>query len=144
MVLALSLADTRFRSGCGNSFGDTVDALHYDLTILALPFAWLGWEAYTHEAEFQELTLLFAWCLLAWATLGPPWVLSWAPNFPFRLAVLAALLLLAVYRAAEALVGFISLMILFLPGPKCSLGTPRINKCSRDIFIYPQIIFYAE
>ncbi len=81
----------------------TPHAFDYDLTILALPFAWLGWEAYTHEAEFQELTLLFAWCLLAWATLGPPWVLSWAPNFPFRLAVLAALLLLAVYRAARPL-----------------------------------------
>lgn len=76
-------------------------AFDYDLTILALPFAWLGWEAYAHDSKFQEVFLWLAWALLAWATLGPSWVLSWAINFPFRLVVLVAMLLLIVYRAAR-------------------------------------------
>ncbi len=74
----------------------TPHAFDYDLTILALPFAWLGWTAYAHDLEFQELFLLLTWAILAWVTLGPPWVLSWAGNFPFRLVVLVALLPLAV------------------------------------------------
>jgi alpha-1,2-mannosyltransferase len=75
-------------------------AFDYDLTILALPFAWLGWDAYTHELKFQETLLLLVCSLLAWTTLGPSWVLSWAYNFPFKLVVLLALLFLAVYRVS--------------------------------------------
>lgn len=80
-------------------------AFDYDLAILALPFAWLGWEAYTQESKFQEVFLLLAWCLLAWATLRPPWMPPYALNFPFRLVVLVALLILAVYRVARPLSG---------------------------------------
>jgi len=35
-------------------------AFDYDLAILALPFAWLGWEAYAHESKFQEVLLFYA------------------------------------------------------------------------------------
>jgi hypothetical protein len=79
-------------------------AFDYDLTILALPFAWLGWEAYSQESKFQEVLLLLAWTLLAWALLKPPWMDSWAADLPLRLVVVVALLLLGVYRAARPLV----------------------------------------
>ncbi len=39
----------------------TPHAFDYDLTILALPFAWLGWQAQTQDLKFQEIFLLFAW-----------------------------------------------------------------------------------
>ena len=76
-------------------------AFDYDLAILALPFAWLGWEAYSHDSKFQEIFLLLAWCLLGWATLRAPWMPLAALNFPLRLMVLAALLLLGLYQAAR-------------------------------------------
>lgn len=76
-------------------------AFDYDLTILALAFAWLGWQAHTHDSKFQETLLLLTCSLLAWATLGPSWILSWASPFPFKPAVLAVLLSLAAYRAAN-------------------------------------------
>ncbi len=76
-------------------------AFDYDLAILALPFAWLGWEAYSHDSKFQEIFLLLAWCLLGWATLRAPWMPLAALNFPLRLTVLAALLLLGLYQAAR-------------------------------------------
>ena len=82
----------------------TPHAFDYDLTILALPFAWLGWEAYTKGSKFQEVFLLIAWTLLAWALLRPPWMDSWAADLPFRLVVVVALLLLGLYRAVRPLV----------------------------------------
>ncbi len=78
-------------------------AFDYDLAILALPFIWLGWEAYTHGSKFQEAFLLLVWAFLAWSTLGPHWILSWAMNFPFKVTALVAIVLLAVYRAARPL-----------------------------------------
>jgi hypothetical protein len=79
-------------------------AFDYDLTILALPFAWLGWEAYAQDSKFQEVFLLLAWTLLAWALLGPHWMDSWTADLPLRLVVVVALLFLGVYRAARPLV----------------------------------------
>jgi len=79
----------------------TPHAFDYDLAILALPFAWLGWEAYSHDSKIQEVFLLLAWCLLAWATLRPPWMSLYVLNFPFRLMVVVALLLLGLYQAAR-------------------------------------------
>ena len=79
-------------------------AFDYDLTILAIPFAWLGWEAYAQESKFQEVFILLAWTLLAWALLPPPWMVSRASNLPLRLVVVVALLLLGVYRAVWPLV----------------------------------------
>lgn len=75
-------------------------AVDYDLTILALPFAWLGWEAYSQDRKWQEVFLLLVWAMLALTLLGPPWVLAGVMHFPFRVAALMAMLLLAVYRAA--------------------------------------------
>jgi hypothetical protein len=79
-------------------------AFDYDLTILAIPFAWLGWEAYAQESKFQEVFILLAWTLLSWALLRPPWMDAWASNLPLRLVVVVALLLLGVYRAVRPLV----------------------------------------
>lgn len=81
----------------------TPHAFDYDLTILALPFAWLGWEAYTQDSKVQEVFLLLAWTLLAWALLGPHWLDSWTGNLPLRLVVVVALLLLGLYRAVRPL-----------------------------------------
>ena len=78
-------------------------AFNYDLVILALPFAWLGWEAYVKESKFQELFLLLCWTFLAWALLGPPWMSSWALDLPLRLVVMLALLLIGLYRAVRPL-----------------------------------------
>ncbi|MFI5329809.1 MAG: glycosyltransferase family 87 protein [Desulfobaccales bacterium] len=86
-------------------FLTTPYAFDYDLAILALPFAWLGWQAYDQDSKFQQVFLLLAWCLLAWGSLRTPWVSPWAMNFPFRLAVLLALLFLALYRGARPLSG---------------------------------------
>jgi Glycosyltransferase family 87 len=83
----------------------TPHAFNYDLTISALPFAWLGWEAYTQGSKFQEVFLLLALILLAWALLEPPWMYSWALEFPFRLVVEVSLLLLVLYRAVRPLSG---------------------------------------
>ena len=81
----------------------TPHAFDYDLAILALPFAWLGWEAYSRDSKFQEVFLLLVWILLGWAILRPPWMDSWASNMPLRLVVVVALLLLGLYRAARPL-----------------------------------------
>jgi hypothetical protein len=79
-------------------------AFNYDLTILALPFAWLGWEAYTQESKFQEISLLLAWTLLAWALLIPAWMNPWVADLPLlRLAVVMSLFLLGLYRAVRPL-----------------------------------------
>ncbi len=86
-------------------FLTTPYAFDYDLVILALPFSWLGWQAYDQDSKFQEVFLLLAWCLLAWGSLRTPWVSPWAMNFPFRLAVLLAMLFLALYRGDRPLSG---------------------------------------
>jgi hypothetical protein len=78
-------------------------AFEYDLTLLALPFAWLGWEAYAHDARGDEVFLLLAWTLLAWGTLRPPWVGPGAFTSPFNLTALLALMLWVLYRAAKPL-----------------------------------------
>ncbi len=76
-------------------------AFEYDLVILALPFAWLGREAYARDWQGEEIFLLLAWTILAWATLRPVWVWEGFKNFPLNLAVVAALTLLVVYRAGK-------------------------------------------
>jgi hypothetical protein len=73
-------------------------AFAYDLAIIALPVAWLGWEAYRNGWIADEVLLLLAWALMAWASLGIPGPLSWAAKFPLSQAALAALLILALYR----------------------------------------------
>jgi hypothetical protein len=76
-------------------------AFAYDLAIIALPFAWLGWEAYRNGWIVDEVLLLLAWTLMAWWSLGIPRPLAWAANFPFTQAALAALLFLALYRLPQ-------------------------------------------
>jgi Glycosyltransferase family 87 len=73
-------------------------AFAYDLTILALPFAWLGWEAYTKDSIAVEVCLLLVWAFLAWFSLGLPWILKWMGNFPLSQIALLAMFLLAIYR----------------------------------------------
>lgn len=77
-------------------------AFAYDLTILALPFAWLGWEAYTNDSLAEEICLLLVWAWLSWFSLGLPWILKWVGNFPLSQAVLMALFLLAIFRTDRA------------------------------------------
>jgi hypothetical protein len=76
-------------------------AFEYDLAIIALPFAWLGREAYVNDRKTKQIFLLLAWTMLAWATLRPTWVWKGALNFPVNLTVLAAMILFVVYRAAK-------------------------------------------
>ena len=74
-------------------------AFAYDLTILALPFAWLGWEAYTNDSIAGESCLLLVWAGLSWFSLGLPGILTWVGNLPLSQAALIAMFLLAIYRA---------------------------------------------
>jgi hypothetical protein len=78
-------------------------AFEYDLAILALPFAWLGGEAYANDLKAEEIFLLLAWTVLAWATLRPAWVWKAALKFPVNLTVLVAMMLFVIYRAARPL-----------------------------------------
>jgi hypothetical protein len=76
-------------------------AFAYDLTIIALPFAWLGYEAYTNDSKAEAFFLLLAWASIAWFSLGVPGVLQWAEKFPFSQAALLGLFLWALYDAAR-------------------------------------------
>lgn len=85
---------------CGVIFA-TPYAFAYDLTILALPFAWLGWEAYKNGVTAEEVWFLLLWAFFAWFCFGPPWILKWVGNFPFSQVALTAMFLWAIYRAAR-------------------------------------------
>ncbi|MHB8066579.1 MAG: glycosyltransferase family 87 protein [Desulfobaccales bacterium] len=76
-------------------------AFEYDLAILALPFAWLGQEAYAQDLQGEESFLLLAWTGLAWATLRPVWIWPGVQQFPVNLTVLVALTLFVIYRASK-------------------------------------------
>lgn len=73
-------------------------AFAYDLTMLGLPFAWLGWEAYTNDSIAEEVGLLLVWACLAWFCLGFPGILKWLGNFPLSQAAVLAMFLWAIYR----------------------------------------------
>jgi hypothetical protein len=71
----------------------TPHAFPYDLTLLALPLAWLGWQGYRHGFLSGELPVL----LLAW--LSPLLVfISTATRVPLVPVILAALFVLVLKR----------------------------------------------
>ena len=76
-------------------------AFAYDLTILALPVAWLGAEAYGHGDLGEVAVWLLAWTLLAWAALKPPWVWQGGLYALFSLTALLVMTGLVVYRTAK-------------------------------------------
>jgi alpha-1,2-mannosyltransferase len=77
-------------------FLSTPYAMAYDLTILALPLAWLGWEGYTKGWKPREQLVLFiGWCTPLIAT-----VLSFL-SLPLTFLIFLALLIMAFRRSGS-------------------------------------------
>jgi alpha-1,2-mannosyltransferase len=80
------------------TFLATPYALNYDLAILGLAFAWLGWQEYREERANGQIFLILCWaaCYLMTQKLGLQYGLQGTP------LILVALLLFALRRAREA------------------------------------------
>lgn len=69
-------------------------ALEYDLALLGLPFAWLGWEEYTHGRTRGEAFLMACWAGLFFAGIAAGHV-----GFQASPLILLGMLWLALRRA---------------------------------------------
>lgn len=67
-------------------------ALEYDLAVLGLAFAWLGWEAHHRDAVRQEFFLMAAWAALFFASFTPQKI-----GFQVTPAIVLALMLFVIY-----------------------------------------------
>lgn len=80
------------------TFLATPYAFEYDLAILGLVFAWLGWQEFREDRPHGQVFLIFCWVASTLASR----LKAGQAGFPGNLLVVAALLLFALWRARGA------------------------------------------
>jgi hypothetical protein len=71
---------------------------NYDLVIITLPFAWIGWIAYTHREKNMLMMLMIIWVFLYFSIFSPPGV-----NLtPIPLAILLIITIFRIRLAGKA------------------------------------------